>query len=128
MREISGKKIVFGPYLKELRKQKRVTLRAFCKRANADPGNISKIERGVWAPPQDREILERYAGALDIKGGTDEWYRFLDYAATDRGIIPQDLMSDEEVVKMLPVFFRTLRREKPTEDDLDRFVEKLRRS
>lgn len=105
-----------------------ITLRKFCEKAKADPGNTSKIERGVWPPPQDRDILERYAKALGLKEGTDKWYRFFDLAAADCGIIPQDIMSDEEVVKVLPVLFRTLRREKPTEQDLDRLVEKLRRS
>jgi transcriptional regulator with XRE-family HTH domain len=118
----------FGPYLKELRTLGRITLRQFCAQANADPGNISKLERGVWPPPQDQEILERYAKALSIQEGSDEWYKFFDYAAADRGILPQDLMSDEEVVEALPVLFRTLRREKPSSDSLDDLVRKLRRS
>ena len=104
------KKPVFGPFLKEQRTLKRITLREFCKLANAaDPGNISKLERGIWPPPQDREILERYAKALKIEKASDDWFKFFDLAAVDRGIIPQDIMSDAEVVKMLPVFFRTLR-------------------
>lgn len=119
---------VFGALMKGLRAQKRITLREFCKRANADPGNISRIERGVWPPPQNHDILERYAKALDIKEGTDDWYRFFDSAAADTGIVPQDIMSEKEVVKLLPVLFRTIRRTKPTEEDLNRLVEKLRRS
>jgi len=128
MRDELQIEVLFGPYLKELRKEKRITLRAFCAKANADPGNTSKIERGIWPPPQDHEILERYAKALDIEEGSDQWYKFFDYAAADRGIVPQDLMSDKEVVKALPVLFRTLRREKPTPEDLDKLVSKLRRS
>lgn len=119
---------VFGPLMKGLRAQKRITLREFCKRANSDPGNVSRIERGVWPPPQDHDILERYAKALDIKEGSDDWYRFFDSAAADCGIVPRDIMSEEEVVKILPVLFRTIRRTKPTEEDLNRLVEKLRRS
>jgi transcriptional regulator with XRE-family HTH domain len=119
---------VFGPLLKELRKQKRITLREFCKRANADPGNVSRIERGIWPPPQDGAILERYAHALGIKEGTDEWYRFFDSAAVDCGIVPRDIMDDDEVVKMLPVFFRTLRGTKPTEAEMRALVEKIRKS
>ena len=118
----------FGPYLKNIRSQKRVTLRDFCKKADADPGNISRIERGVWPPPQDQDILERYAKALAIKEATDEWYRFFDYAAADRGILPQDIMSDQEVVKMLPVFFRTMRGQKPTEKEMRELVENVRKS
>jgi len=121
-------KSTFGPYLKSIRSQKRVTLRDFCKKAAADPGNISRIERGVWPPPQDQDILERYARALALKEATDEWYRFFDYAAVDRGIVPQDIMSDQEVVKMLPVFFRTMRGQKPTEKEMRELVEKIRKS
>lgn len=117
----------FGSYLKQLRMERRITLRDFCGKADADPGNISRMERGVWPPPQDQVILERYAKALDLKPGSDEWYRLFDFAAADRGIVPQDIMNDAEVVKVLPVLFRTLRREKPTEEDLDRLVDKLRR-
>lgn len=120
--------VLFGPLMKSLRSAKRITLREFCKRANADPGNISKIERGIWPPPQDRDILERYAKALEVMEGTDEWYSFFDSAAADRGIVPHDIMSDAEVVKMLPVFFRTMRGQKPTEEELRSLVEKIRRS
>lgn len=118
----------FGPYLKELRKQNRITLRQFCAEASADPGNVSKLERAVWPPPQDHKILERYAKALGLVEGSEDWHKFFDYAAVDHGILPKDLMSDEEVVKALPVLFRTLRREKPTSKDLDNLVSRLRTS
>ena len=118
----------FGPYLKKLRKEKRVTLREFCKKAGADPGNISKIERGVWPPPRGQDILERYARALDIQEASDDWYRFFDYAATDVGIIPKDILSDEELAKMLPVFFRTLRGQKPTDEEMKALLDKIKRS
>lgn len=124
----SARASAFGPLLKQLRAQKRITLREFCRRANADPGNISRIERGIWPPPQDRDILERYACALDIKEPSDDWYRFSDSAAADRGIVPKDIMSEKEVVKVLPVLFRTIRRTRPTEEELNRLIEKLRRS
>lgn len=125
MREAGGN-VVFGPYLKELRMARRMTLRGFCRRANADPGNVSRMERGVLPPPQDRDILERYAKALELQEGSDEWYRFFDYAAADWGIVPLDIMEDEEVVKVLPVLFRTLRREKPSVADMNRWAELLR--
>ena len=118
----------FGDLLKALRVNKRITLRAFCKKADADPGNISRMERGIWPPPQDHDILAKYAIALDIKKGSDEWYSFFDLAAADRGIIPRDLMSDEEVVKMLPVFFRTIRGQRPTKKEMLNLAEKLRQS
>ncbi len=118
----------FAALFKALRKEKRITLRAFCEKAEADPGNISRMERGAMPPPQDREILSRYARALEIQNGSDDWYQFFDQAAADRGIIPKDIMEDEQLVQQLPAFFRTLRGQKPTEDDLRRVVEKIRKS
>ena len=116
----------FAAYFKELRKEKRITLRAFCEAASADPGNISRMERGAMAPPQDREILTRYAQALGLVDGSSEWYHFFDLAAADHGMIPQDLMEDHALVERLPAFFRTLRGQKPTEQELRQIVEKLK--
>ncbi|SRR6266498_982304 len=121
-------KLTFGEFFKEKRISLRKTLRRFCMENSLDPGNISRLERGAMAPPQDTEILERYAKALGIKKGSDDWYTFFDLAAADRGIIPKDLMSDQEVVKLLPAFFRTLRGQKPTEEEMIKLAEKIRKS
>ena len=118
----------FGAFLKELRARRRITLREFCRRAEADPGNISRMERGLLPPPQDEAILRRYAEAAEVKYGNDDWYRFVDFAAADRGIVPRDLLSDKEVVGMLPVLFRTMRRGRPDDAQLQRLVERLRRA
>jgi transcriptional regulator with XRE-family HTH domain len=118
----------FGDFFKSLRKKKRITLREFCIKASADPANISRLERGAMPPPQDTEILERYATTLGIKAGSDDWYTFFDLAATDRGIIPKDIMSDSEVVKMLPSFFRTLRGQKPTKEEMRKLADKIKKT
>lgn len=118
----------FASYFQALRKEHRITLRAFCDAAGADPGNISRLERRAIPPPQDREILVRYASALNLKEGSDAWYLFFDLAAADRGIIPQDIMNDAELVKELPAFFRTLRGQKPTETEMRKVIEKIRKS
>jgi hypothetical protein len=83
------------------------------------------LERGFLAPPQ-HDKLEEYAKLLQIKKGTDEWYKFCDLAAAENGKIPNDIMSDEEVVKELPVLFRTLRGGKVTEEKLDKLVRKIK--
>jgi transcriptional regulator with XRE-family HTH domain len=121
-------KTTFASYFKELRKDKRITLRAFCEAAGADPGNISRMERGGMIPPQDRLILIRYAQALGLVEGSNEWYQFFDLAAAGRGMIPQDLMEDAELVKQLPAFFRTLRGQKPTENELRKVLQKIKES
>ncbi len=125
---MAGEYKSFGDFFKQIRKKKRITLREFCIQAQADPANISRLERGAMPPPQDTDILERYAKALGIETGSDDWYTFFDLAAAGRGMIPKDLLSDKEVVKMLPAFFRTLRGQKPTEEEMRKLVDKIKKS
>lgn len=117
----------FGPYLELLRQQNRMTLRDFCRRAGCDPANISRIERGLVPPPKSRDILERYAAALGLKEGADDWYSFFDLAAADQGIVPADIMADADLVSALPLFFRTLRGQKPSPDEMRQVAEKIRK-
>jgi len=118
----------FGEFLKGLRARQRITLREFCIRAQADPGNISRMERGLIPPPQSEEILRRYAEAAGVAYGQDDWYQLVDLASADRGIVPRDLMSDEELVSLLPAFFRTLRGQRPTDEEMLLLAEKIRKS
>jgi len=117
----------FGAMLKRLRIKRKLTLREFCQQHGFDPGNYSRLERGVFDPPQDRQKLEQYATALGISPGDDDWLEFFDTAAASRGEIPQDLLSDEEVVKKLPVLFRTLRAKPVSPEMLDELVDRIRR-
>ncbi len=117
----------FGLLLKKLRIAKRVTLRDFCHQHGLDPGNYSRLERGVFRPPGDREKLEQYAKALGVVTGGDDWLDFFDAAATSRGEIPEDLLSDEEIVEKLPVLFRTLRGKPVSPDKLDELVKRIRK-
>ncbi len=121
------KSIKFGGYFEQLRQGQGLTLRMFCKKAACDPANISRMERGLISPPKGREILEKYAEALNLIEGSDEWYQFFDLAAADQGIVPQDIMADAELVKVLPAFFRTLRGQKPTDEEMTKLAEKIRK-
>src|SRR5262245_7927030 len=118
----------FGNYIKKLRLRRRVTLREFCLRHGFDPGNYSKLERGRLAPPYREDLLERYATALGIKRGSDEWIEFFDIAAVSRGQIPAELLSDEELLEKLPVLFRTLSGKAISADKLDDLIELVRKS
>lgn len=117
----------FGEFFESLRQRKRLTLREFCRRAGCDPANISRMERGLIPPPKGREILERYAQALGLQPGTDDWYTFFDLAAVDQGMMPADIMKDEELVRALPAFFRTLRGQKPTPEEMRRIAQEIRK-
>ena len=103
-------------------------MRTFCQKYGFDPGNISKLERGRMGPPESEAKLTQYAKALGLKRSTDEWYEFFDRAAAERGRIPNDLLSDGELVGKLPVLFRTLRGEKVDDAQLDDLIEWIRRA
>jgi transcriptional regulator with XRE-family HTH domain len=119
--------VMFGEFIKERRIEKSISLREFCKRVEIDASNWSKVERGLLAPPQDEERLRKIARALDIKFGSALWKEMKDKANIDAGIIPEDILSDEKVLNSLPIFFRTIRSENPTPEDLDKLINMIRK-
>ncbi len=117
---------VFGEFFKVRRQALGLTLRVFCLKHKLDPGNMSRLERGLLPPPQHRDRLKEYARYLDLKKGSDDWYTFFDLAAVSKGRIPSELMEDEKVVAKLPLIFRTLRGKRFTNGRLDGLVRKIR--
>ncbi len=118
----------FGEYVRQRRATVSITLRDFCKSAQVDPSNWSKVERGILPPPDSEEHLDRIASSLGIPAGSSEWHEYRDLAYAERGRIPSEIMADAELVAKLPIFFRTIRGEKPDSEELVRFAEKLRNS
>jgi len=118
---------MFGEFIKERRLGKGLTLRRFCSLINEDPSNWSKVERGLLKAPQDEEKLKTIALTLDINVGSSDWLELKDRVKISAGLIPKDILSDAEVTKSLPMFFRTLRSEKPAREDLEKLVEAIRR-
>ena len=116
----------FGDFFKECRMSLGKTLRQFCIDNGLDPGNISKLERGILPPPQSREKLEGYARLLNIKKGSDDWYTFFDLAAAGSGKIPEDIMSEKNLVNNLPILFRTLRGQKVPNSKLEELIKKIK--
>lgn len=122
-------KLTFGEFLRDRRvKNTGLSLREFCATHDIDPGNFSRLERGVMEPPHGADTLERYALALKIERESDDWFLLFDLAAASRGKIPVDLMKDEELVKKLPAVFRTLRQKRVDGDELDELIEMVRKS
>src|SRR5476651_2535834 len=95
----------FGAFFRSKRKAIGLTLREFCRRNGFDPGNVSRLERGVAAPPQMQEGLESYAKALKIERGKDEWKTFLELAAAETGRIP---VAEQARIRELPKLLRKL--------------------
>jgi len=118
----------FGEFFKEMRQKKGITLRQFCITNNLDPGNISKLERGMAAPPNSQKILEKYASCLGIKKDSNEWYELFDLAAACSGKLPPDVMSDKKLVEKLPLVFRTIRGQRLNSKELDKLAELVRKA
>ena len=60
----------FGQYIKQSREAKlidgkKVSLRLLARRLNIEPSYLSKIERGVFAPPSE-ELISKIAQELEL--------------------------------------------------------------
>ncbi len=102
----------FHEYFKGLRSRSQISLRDFCRKALADPANISRMERGLSKPPKNNRILERYAIALALEKDSEDWHSFFDLAMASAGMIPKDILSDKGLYRNLPLLFSNLRKGK----------------
>ena len=116
---------IFGEFFKAKRQALGLTLREFCLKHKLDPGNISRLERGLLPPPQGRDRLEEYAKCLVLKKGNRAWQAFFDLAAVSKGRIPAELMEDEDWVAKLPLIFRALRGKRFPNQQLDDLIKKI---
>lgn len=114
----------FGDFVKNVRIKNSLTLREFCRLANVDPSNWSKIERGLFPPPKSKQVLQEITRILKLKENSDDYDTLFDLAAISS--IPPDLISDQAVLDKLPVFFRTIRGEKPTRKELEELIRILK--
>jgi transcriptional regulator with XRE-family HTH domain len=118
----------FGVFVKERRTTLRLTLRRFAEAAGLDPGNASRMERGLVPPPEHSEVLDRIAAALELGERTADYRRLCDLAAAARGHIPEDLLSDPEVAARLPILFRTLRSKPLDGAQLEKLIDAIRKA
>jgi transcriptional regulator with XRE-family HTH domain len=118
--------MTFGEYFRELRLAENLSLREFCRRGELDPSNWSKIERDRLPVNLEREKLETIARLVGLKKGSTDWLKFFDLACISRRQIPSDVYEDEEVVSALPIFFRTVRGDKPSRKELAKLFNLLK--
>jgi transcriptional regulator with XRE-family HTH domain len=117
---------MFGEFVKSLRIKRDIGLREFCRRLSIDASNWSKVERGLLSPPQDKDKLDQIAEVLNVEKGSELYNELTDKASIAAGIIPKDILSDKETLSSLPMFFRTVRSEKPTPEELEKLIRKIR--
>ena len=113
----------FASFIREKRIAAGLTLREFCRLTGFDASNWSKIERNLLPPPQSKSILESIAAVLGLKSVSQDYKELMDLAALSS--VPEDLI-EPEILEQLPVFFRTVRGEKPTEEELKTLITKIR--
>lgn len=99
----------FGAFFRRTRKGLGLTLRTFCHQNGFDPGNVSRIERGVALPPKKDEVLNKYAKALKLNPGSDGYNQFFDLAAKETGRISAGLLENQATAEKLPKLLRSLR-------------------
>jgi transcriptional regulator with XRE-family HTH domain len=116
----------FGEFIKRLRAERRLTLRAFCESVGIDPANYSKLERGLLPPPRDPAKLAAFELALGIEADSAESRELRRLAALDRGEVPPSILADHELVAKLPALFRTLEGDPVDEKLLDELVATIR--
>ena len=117
----------FGEYLKQLRLDRKLTLRTFCTEVGVEPGNYSKMERGLLPAPKDEAKLEPYRRALCLSHDSSEWRELVRLSSLSRGEIPHRVLSDKDLVGKLPALFRSLEGEPVDEEVLDELVAAIRR-
>lgn len=118
----------FGEFFKERRLSMRMTLRGFCEKNRFDPSNVSKIERGVWGPPETDDDRAKYAKALGLKKASSGWQSFMDLAEAETKQFKVRKVTDERILQKLPVLFRAVDREDLTEKQLDKIIEFVRKA
>ena len=115
----------FGELVKELRIGIKKTLRSFCSELSFDPSNWSKIERGINPAPKPKS-LENIALYFDLKGQSK--IEFMDAAALSKGQLPNDIVSNDILMKKMPVFFRNIRNEQVIPNDqIDNLMDDIRK-
>ena len=116
----------FGIMLRERRKELRLGLREFALRADIDAGNLSKIERGKLNPPQTRQMLDRICLALEYDTGSQEAEALRDQAAAENGRVPEEILSNEDVMSKMPVLLRTVHNKQLSPEQLDKLIEMIK--
>ncbi len=120
----------FGGRMKALRLGLGESLRAFARRCGYDAAYLSRIERGLVAPPQDGgsygNSLRRLLFGLGLRLREPAWQEMVDLAAVAAGRVPPDYENDASLVAKLPLLFAAGR--KYSRKELLALAKKIRRS
>jgi transcriptional regulator with XRE-family HTH domain len=113
----------FGTFVLDRRHKLEMGLRRFCMEVQMDPGSWSKVERGLESPPQSREKLTLISDKLNLS--EEEKEHLFTLARLGAGKLPDNVKHNPELLAVLPAFFRTIDRLKPSQQELRQYVADL---
>lgn len=119
--------IDFCTFLKNKRTELGLSLRKFCLDNDIDPSNYSKIERGIIKPPAEPQ-LKKIAQALDIDLKSGDWIQMQDLAHVARHTLPSDLFDDNDKSRHFPLFFRCIRGEQLSDEEMGELLKIIKNS
>lgn len=115
----------FGEFFRQKRIEAGFTLRSFCARFGFDPAYISRIERDLLLPPENKDKLEGLAEALGITKASTDWVNFFDKAYLSKGRVPKDILEDKKAMQYLPLLFRTARGNRLSKKKLQEIINRI---
>ena len=118
----------FGEFFRKRRKELELTVRKFAKEKGYDVGYISRLENGLIAPPADQGKIDALGEALELQTDSKEWAEYLDLVAIARNEVPKDLQTDEVALKILPAFYKSLRKENLSANEAKKLIDLIEKS
>ncbi len=118
--------VIFGEFVKSLRKQLGKTARITAIEAGMQPSNYCRLEYGALKPPQDKAKLDRLINALNIPENSPQRARFYDMAAAASNSIPLDLAEIISKDDAVPLMLRTITKKKLSQREVDELVKLVR--
>ena len=120
--------VSFGAYLRRLRLEAGFGLRTFADLSGMQPSNLSRIESGRLAPPQDAAIIRRLAKALGLGEDSAEYVELNNLASQARpGTMPPDLAEYAGTKRGIPLLLRTVKGKNLDEAEFRKLAEYIDR-
>jgi transcriptional regulator with XRE-family HTH domain len=113
----------FGEFLRARRLRAGFGLRAFAEAVGMQPSNLSNLEHGRLAPPQEKSTLDALAELLGLAPGSEERARLFDLAVAGRERLPADVAGFAARTPGIPVLLRTIENKGLGKKDLERLME-----
>lgn len=119
--------IEFGEVLRNQRLRAGYSLRAFAKKIEMKPSNLSFIENGKANPPRTGKTLFKIAAALHLKKDSAEWVEYFNLSSK-KTEIPVDIATNDNIRQCLPIMLRTIASARLTKRELEELIVTIKKS